>query len=84
MRRGSATKYHARRLQWLRARPELMMGVPSLDEDVTEAGSMCLAGLTGLMTHEGLLGSTPTAMRRETVRRLVGELRTGKPVNPEW
>lgn len=84
MRRGSATKYHARRLQWLRERPGLMVGVPSMDEDVTEAGSEALGRLTEKMTGVGLIGTTPTAMRRETVRRLVGELRTGKVVNPEW
>lgn len=83
MRRGSATKYHAARVAWVLERPHLMLGVPSMQQDVDEAGRAKLVALEAALMAEGLLGGTQT-VRRETVRRMVGELRDGKTVAAVW
>lgn len=83
MRRGSATKYHAARVAWVLERPLLMVGVPSMQQDVDDAGREKLIALETQLVEAGLLGGNQT-VRRETVRRMVGELRDGKRVEASW
>lgn len=83
MRRGSAIKYHAQRVAWVLEHRELMAGVPSMDQDVDDEGRVKLVALELALLGAGLLGGTQT-VRRETVRRMVGELRDGKTVAPVW
>ena len=80
MRRGSAARFHAQRLAWLRAHPTAWADVPTLADDVADANRLALDTLESLMVAQGLLGSGSRDVRRDTIRRLVGEVRTG--VNP--
>lgn len=84
-RRGSAARYYRKRLEWLRDRPMLCVGAPTLSEDVTPAGSAVLDVLVAEMTAAGLFGQFALeASKRETVRRLLGELRSGKAKEAYW
>jgi hypothetical protein len=76
-RRGSAAKTHQARRAWLLAHPERMLGVPGLHDDVDERGSMALEILRAELVSLHLLGTTKDT-HRETIRRLVTELR-GEP-----
>jgi hypothetical protein len=75
IRRGPARAYHAARVQWLTAHPEAVLGVPGIKEDVTDDGRVRLAMLTTALRDAGLLGGNQADVQRETVRRLVSELR---------
>jgi hypothetical protein len=82
IRRGSARTHHAARVQWLSAHPDAMVGVPGIKDDVTEDGRARLVALTGTMKVAGLIGGSQADVQRETVRRLVSELR-GEHVGAE-
>jgi hypothetical protein len=89
MRRGSAAKFHSARVAWVQAHPDLVAGVPTLAEDVTEDNRPCLAAVEAAMLAAGLFGPTgarsaPRPVRRETIRRLVGELRHGRTGGAQW
>lgn len=75
MRRGSATKRHSDRVAWLTKNIEHAIGVPGLSDDVTPSGRINLDALTDKMRELGLFGASTRDMQRETVRRLVSELR---------
>ena len=82
-RRGAAKHKHAARRAWLEAHPAQAVGVPGLHEDVTDAGRLRLDALCAEMQARGLFGTTVTTVKRETVRRLVSELR-GESVGVGW
>lgn len=84
MRRGSAAKFHNRRLSWMLAHLELLDGVPALNQDVDDTGRQQLERLELAMVAAGLFGQSPSPSRRETVRRLVGEIRAGKSTEAHW
>ena len=85
MRRGSAARFHGARVAWLEAHPDLVTGVPALTDDVTDANRPALAALERAMQAAGLFGQTShAASRRETIRRLVGDLRRGHGVDGQW
>lgn len=73
-RRGSAASKHQARLAWLTAHPAQYVGVPGINEDVTDAGRARLDALVEEMTARDLMGQSPRSWR-DTVRRLVSELR---------
>jgi hypothetical protein len=81
-RRGSAKRKHDARVAWLSVRPDRYAGVPGLRDDVTAENRAALDGLVTDMGALGLLGGT-TQTQRETVRRLVSELR-GESVGGGW
>jgi len=81
MRRGSAAQRYAERRAWLEARLELIEGVPTMQEDVTGRAKLALDALELKMVTAKLFGdSTLASTRRQAIRLLVGELRTGVPV----
>lgn len=83
-RRGSAAKAHKARIEWLKARPDSMIGVPGINEDVHPEGRAALDVLTAEMLKAGLVSKNSAAdVQRETVRRLVSDLR-GKSVEVGW
>lgn len=89
MRRGSAIKYHGQRVAFLKDNLELTEGVPALNQDVTPDGSAKLSVLELRMVQAGLFGKTTNSKqargsRRETVRRLIGELRAGRENEVHW
>ncbi len=75
IRRGPARAYHAARVQWLTAHPDAILGVPGIKDDVTDDGRVRLTTLTATLRDAGLLGGNQGDVQRETVRRLVSELR---------
>lgn len=75
IRRGSAAKLHARRLEWLKPRLTQYANVPGLNDDVTEAGRAALIALYEEMNSERLIGGSSIEIQRETIRRLLSELR---------
>lgn len=83
MRRGSGAKFYPQRIAWLQAHPDLCVGVPSLCEDVTNENRTRLDALEVAMIEAGLFGvsraklAVKSELRRETIRRLVGEVRDG-------
>ena len=83
IRRGSAKGKHAARKAWLSAHPAQYVGVPGIHDDVTDAGRLRLDALCAEMQARGLFGATVTTVKRETVRRLVSELR-GESVGVGW
>lgn len=84
IRRGSALKLHAARVQWLAAHPDAILGVPGIHDDVTEVGRERLTTLTGALRAAGLLGSRQIDVQRETVRRLVSERRGERVKTGAW
>lgn len=78
MRRGSAAAKHAARVAWLEKNPQQALGVPGIRDDVTHAGRAKLDALADKMRSLGLFGATVASVQRETVRRLVSELRGEK------
>lgn len=72
-RRGSAKRKHEARVAWLSAAPERYVGVPGIRDDVTDENRPFLEALVQDMDALDLLGGTST--KRESVRRLVSELR---------
>jgi hypothetical protein len=76
-RHGAAGVRHRARVAWLDTHRDLWADVPGIDDDVDEAGHVRLTGVVEAMSGVGLFGQTPWGQRRETVRRLMTELRTG-------
>jgi len=69
--------YHAQRLAWLRAHPELLARLPGTSNDVGEAQSAALDEAWRRMKHERLYAATAAAINgRWGIRKLVDELRT--------
>lgn len=83
IRRGSAKKKHAARLAWLTPDVDLYRDVPGIHDDVTPAGSLALERLCGVMGALDLFGHATKHTQRETVRRLLSELR-GERVGVGW
>jgi hypothetical protein len=84
IRRGTAGKKHHARVQWLRAHPDAIVGVPGIRDDVTEDNRVRLTTLTTALVAAGLLGSSQIDVQRETVRRLVSELRGERVEKEGW
>ncbi len=80
LRRGSAKKKHEARLAWLKPNLDLYADIPGIREDVTDANRVALDRLCSLMDAQHLLGQRNREGQRETVRRLLSELR-GEPVS---
>jgi hypothetical protein len=74
-RRGTAGKKHRDRAAWLKAHPECYVGVPGEDEDVTAEGRAQLETLRTQMVALGLFGVGSQQQHRDTIRRLVSDLR---------
>jgi hypothetical protein len=83
VRRGSAKKKHEARRAWLKPDLDLYADVPGIHDDVTDANRAALDRLCGLMDALGLLGQSTHDQKRETVRRLLSELR-GEHVGVGW
>lgn len=84
IRRGSAKNKHDARHAWLSAHPDRYQDVPGIHDDVTEAGRVALDRLHTEMRALNLLGAaTPPPIQRESIRRLVSELR-GENVHVSW
>lgn len=83
IRRGSARKKHEARIAWLKPQRDLYQDVPGIHDDVTDANRGRLDQLCARMDAVGLLGSSAPDVRRETVRRLLSELR-GESVGVGW
>lgn len=74
-RRGSAKRLHAARRAWLAERPELIVGVPGINEDVSDEGRARLDAVRERLRSADLLGASQVEVQRDTIRRLVSELR---------
>lgn len=83
IRRGSAVQKHRARVTWLRTRPALLIGVPGIHDDVTDAGRLRLDVLQREMQTAKLFGASNSHIQREAIRRLVSELR-GESVGVGW
>jgi hypothetical protein len=83
IRRGSAKKKHEARLAWLSARPDLYRDIPGIHDDVTDAGRRALDVVHDQMRALDFLGQKTHEQNRETIRRLVSELR-GEHVGGTW
>ena len=83
IRRGSAKRKHEARLAWLTPDVKLYQDVPGIHDDVTDANRGALDHLCGLMSALGLFGHSTPDVQRETVRRLLSELR-GEDVGVGW
>jgi hypothetical protein len=83
VRRGSAKKKHEARRAWLTPALDRYAGVPGIHDDVTDANRAALDALCDVMNTSHLLGSSTRAIQRETVRRLLSELR-GEDVKVGW
>lgn len=82
-RRGTAKQKHAARLTWLAPLVDRYPDVPGIRDDVTDANRGALYRLCDQMDALGLLGSSTPDVKRETVRRLLSELR-GEDVGVGW
>lgn len=83
VRRGSAKNKHAARIAWLKPHLDRYRDVPGIHDDVTDASRERLDQLCAHMQTLGLLGSSSPDVRRDTVRRLLSELR-GESVGVGW
>lgn len=83
IRRGGAKKKHEARLAWLKPDLDLYANVPGIHEDVTDANRAALDSLCDVMYDSNLFGHSTREVRRETVRRLLSELR-GEDVGVGW
>ena len=83
-RRGSAKRHHEARLAWLSANPGEYDGVPGIRDDVTDEGRRQLEQLRARMCALNLFGASTTQTQRETIRRLVSELRGEKVDVSAW
>jgi hypothetical protein len=84
IRRGSAKKKHEARRAWLTPDLDLYRDVPGIRDDVTEENRAPLDRLCEVMRAHGLFGASQSAaLQRETVRRLLSELR-GEDVGVGW
>lgn len=77
-RRGSAAQKHAARVAWLTPRVRMYADVPGINDDVTPEGREALDRLCGHLRVLGLFGATTHASQRESVRRLLSELRQAR------
>lgn len=84
IRRGSAKKRHEQRRLWLMAHPDRYEGVPGIRDDVTDGNRLKLVLLCAEMRKLDLFGHSPVEVQRETVRRLVSELRGEHVSGGEW
>ena len=75
IRRGSAKKKHEARLAWLKPRLNLWGEAPGIRDDVTDANRAALDQLRGMMEDANLFGRKTSEQNRETIRRLLSELR---------
>lgn len=82
-RRDTAKGKHSARKAWLAAHPDRCVGVPGINDDVDDAGSERLSTLRIEMVALGLLGKSTSQVQRETIRRIVSELR-GQSVGRGW
>ena len=83
IRRGSAKRKHGPRVAWLQPHLTLYADVPGIGDDVTPEGREALDRLCALMHARQLFGQLTPEMQRETVRRLLSELR-GEYVAINW
>lgn len=83
IRRGSAKKKHEARLAWLTPHVSNWELVPGIRDDVTDRNRPALEQLCAQMDHAGLFGQSSREVKRETVRRLLSELR-GEDVGVGW
>jgi hypothetical protein len=83
IRRGSAKKKHDARRAWLKPDVDRYRDVPGIHDDVTPEGGAALGRLCALMDDLGLFGASTPTTKRETVRRLLSELR-GEHVDVGW
>jgi hypothetical protein len=68
--------YHARRLAWLQAHPELLARLPGTQNDVEPDQSEALDEAWRRMKHERLYAATAATINgRWSIRKLVDELR---------
>ena len=82
-RRGAALRKHSQRLAWLAQDITRYAGVPGLYEDVDDVNRIRLDALVQEMVTAGLLGANSPDTRKDTVRRLVSELR-GEQIQVTW
>lgn len=83
IRRGSAKRNHEARRAWLTPSFQQYGDVPGLHDDVTDANRPALDRLCEEMDARHFFGNSPRAVQRETVRRLLSELR-GEDVGVGW
>jgi hypothetical protein len=83
IRRGSAKKKHEARVAWLQPEAWRFAEVPGIRDDVTETNRPSLDRLCDLMDARQLFGRSTREVQRETVRRLLSELR-GEDVGVGW
>lgn len=83
VRRGSAKRKHEARLAWLQPDLALYADVPGIRDDVTPEGREALDRLCAVMHALQLFGHSTRQTQRETVRRLLSELR-GEDVGVGW
>lgn len=83
IRRGSAKKKHEARLAWLQPNVASYPDVPGIRDDVTDDNRGRLDQLCATMVALGFLGQKTAQQNRETVRRLLSELR-GEDVGVGW
>ena len=69
---------------WLADRPLLYVDVPGIHDDVTDAGRLRLITLHATMQGLGLFGQSTRHVQRETIRRLVSELRGESVTGGVW
>lgn len=86
--RKAGDRERTARLDWLWARPELWRGLPSLDEDVTDAASAALDALVLEMIGAGLCSRDLSGNRRRLLawglRGMIGELRGRPSPRRQW
>lgn len=89
IRRGSAREHYRARVAWLKPQLDRYADVPGIRDDVTDANRGALDALCVEMAQQGLFGSyargrpSKDHLQRETVRRLLSELR-GEDVGVGW
>ena len=84
LRRGSAKQKDAARRRWLLSHQDAYRHVPGINDDVTDANRPALEALRHTMEDLELFGRSPSQTQRETLRRLVSELRGERPTGGHW
>lgn len=84
VRRGSALRRYQARLDFLKANPWALTGVPGINDDVTPDGKLALDALHALMTQQRLFGAATTQNERDAIRRLASELRGEHVAGGSW
>lgn len=82
VRRGSAAEMYQRRRAWVAAQD--LAGVPGFNDDVSDEGRARLEAMRVLMVAAGVIGKTAAAQQRETIRRVVSEVRGEKLAHVSW